>query len=404
MNIRFPNTLQTMPAAVQGFPDRIRRASSRTWLILGIAAVAVLGYAAWRIFGGPSAPQRPVPPVLVAAVQRQDMTIAERTIGTVVANATVQLTARVQGQLLRANFKEGQIVHAGDLLFEIDPRPYQAAYDSAMASLASARAKADRYARLLAQKAIAPQDADDARASYLEAKAAAQTAQLNLEYTRIRSPIDGKTGPILIQPGNQITASGGASGASAAASPPGMNPLVVITQIQPVKISFSLPQADLPRIQDRAQQHALVAIVQTHGGITGSLSVPIDFVGNAIDDKTGTIELRATFANTDGVLVPGQIVDVGVTLSSVKNALVVPREAVNLGPNMRYIYGIKDGKAVMIPVTVLFDDGTNMAITGKLKPGDKVVIDGQLRVLPGKPVAIVKPAPGAMTRDPTLVQ
>ena len=152
----------------------------------------------------------------VTRVEAKDVAIVEHTIGTVLANATVQLTARVQGQIVSTNFVEGQLVHKGDLLFQIDPRPYRAAYESAIASLASTKAKADRDARLLAANAVAPQDADDAKAAYLEAKANAETARLNLEYTSIRSPIDGKTGPILIQPGNQVVASAGTgSGTSA---------------------------------------------------------------------------------------------------------------------------------------------------------------------------------------------
>ncbi len=386
MNIRFPNSSQAMPATVAGVPDARQRIQPRTVLILAVVALAIIAFIAWRIFGGPAKQERPAPPVLVTTAVRADMTVVERTIGTVVANATVQLTARVQGQLIKANFKEGDIVHKGDLLFEIDPRPYQAAYDSATATLASAKAKADRYARLLAAHAIAPQEADDTKAGYLEALANVQMARLNLEYTQIRSPIDGKTGPMLIQPGNMIMASAGVGG-SAAATP--STTLVVITQFQPVKISFSLPQADLPRVQERSRAHALTADIETHGG-DGRLSVPVDFVGNAVDDKTGTIELRATFPNADGVLVPGQLVDVGVTLNAIRQATVLPREAVNLGQNQRYVYLYRNGIAELRPVTVIYDDGTRAAVEG-IKPGDTVITDGQLRVIPGKPVQIAKP-------------
>ena len=390
MNIRFPDSLQTIPSAV---PDGLRQVSSRTRLILGIVAAVVIAFVVWRLFfSAPPAPQKVVPPVVVQTIGHQDIAVVERTIGTVVSNATVQLSARVQGQLLKADFKEGDLVHKGQLLFQIDPRPYQASYNSAMASLASARSKADRYARLLAQKAIAPQDADDARASFLEASAAAETARLNLEYTQIRSPIDGKTGPILIQPGNMVMAGAGSSGAGATSAAAPASTLVVITQLQPVKISFSLPQADLPRIQARASAHTLTASVDNHGGSGTALTVPVDFVGNAVDDKTGTIELRATFQNANSELVPGQLVDIGVTLDAIRNAMVVPHEAVNLGPNTRYVYVVRGGNAVLVPVSVLHDDGTTAAIEGKLRPGEKVISDGQLRVIPGQPVRISKPS------------
>ena len=160
------------------------------------------------------------------------MPVVERTIGTVIANSTVLINTRVQGQLVKAYFKEGQMVRQGDLLFQIDPRPYQAAYDNARASLASAKAKAERYKRLLGQNAISPQDADDAEAAYLEAKATTESALLNLEFTQIHAPVSGKTGPILIQPGNMVAASTASTNAT---------PLVQINEIQPVKVSFSLP-------------------------------------------------------------------------------------------------------------------------------------------------------------------
>jgi len=395
MNVRFPSSdLDTAPATARTVAGQSAGMSRRTWLILGIVAALVLAFIAWRVFGGllTHAPQRPLPPVVVQPIRIQDVAVVEHTIGTVVSPATVQLSARVQGQLLRALFKEGDTVKAGQLLFQLDPRPYQAAYNSAAAALASARSKADRYAHLRAQSAIAPQDADDARAAYLEAAAQAETARLNLEYTQIRSPIDGKTGPILIQPGNMVMAGAGSSAAGAASANAPATTLVVITQMQPIKISFSLPQADLPRIKSRAQAHALTATIANHGGNGARLAVPVDFVGNAVDDKTGTIELRATFQNTNGELVPGQLVDVTVTLDAIKNAKVVPHEAINLGPNSRYVYVVRHGNAEMVPVTVLNDDGTTAAIDGNLKPGEQIITDGQLRVIPGKPVEISGPA------------
>jgi multidrug efflux system membrane fusion protein len=399
MNIRIPDTLPTMSAAAQTWPDRIRRTSSRTRLIGGIAAIAIAAFIAWRIFGGPAVHERPAPPVQVTRVEAKDVAIVEHTIGTVLANATVQLTARIQGQIVSTNFVEGQLVQKGDLLFQIDPRPYRAAYESAIASLASTKAKADRDARLLAANAVAPQDADDAKAAYLEAKANAETARLNLEYTSIRSPIDGKTGPILIQPGNQVMASAG-TGSSASAPTAASSTLVVITQVQPVKISFSLPQADLSRIQDRQHSNGLSASIDNHAADGTHIDVPIDFVSNAIDNNTGTIELRATYANADSRLVPGQLVDVGVTLNAIKGAIVVPHDAVNLGPTSRFVYIVKDGKAEMHEVKVLYDGGSEVAIQSDVKPGDIVITDGQLRVLPGKPVNVLSSRSGSKPATP----
>jgi multidrug efflux system membrane fusion protein len=313
------------------------------------------------------------------------MAVIEHTIGTVMANSTVQINARVAGQLTRAFFREGQMVKTGDLLFQIDPRPYKAVYDNALASVASAQAKAERYQRLTTQNAIAAQAYDDAHAAYLEAQATAEAARLNLEYTQIRSPVNGKTGAILIQPGNMVTANTGANGNMTTA-----NPLVTINEIQPVKISLSLPQSDLPRIQAQiAKSKGLNITMNVHDvGGAADITVPVNFVGNAVAGSTGTIELRATYANPDLALVPGQLVDITVGLAEIQNATVVPREAVNTGPDGQFVYVVQDGVAQQRMVKVQFDDGVHEAVQGNLKAGEKVIIEGQLRVLPGAKVTI----------------
>ena len=341
-----------------------------------------------------------VAPVKVAVAEERDMPVIERTIGTVVANSTVSVTARVQGQLMAVNFKEGQLVKKGDLLFQIDPSPYQAAYDSALGVLAGAKTNADRSASLLKQNAIAAQTNDNAQALYMTAKANAEAARLNLQFTEIRSPIDGKTGTILIQPGNVVLVAGITATVA---------PLVTITQIQPIKISFNLPQADLPRIQARAHTGKLQARILLHDVGGEDLVAPVDFISNTVNATSGTIELRATYANADSALVPGQLVDVVVELANIPHAIVVPREAVNTGPNGQYIYTANDNIAVQQPVKVLFDDSTNVAIQGNFKAGDKVIIDGQLRVVPGAKLSFTtvkagdkgKPMPAGGSEDAT---
>jgi multidrug efflux system membrane fusion protein len=316
----------------------------------------------------------------VATADVGNMPVVEHTIGTVMANSTVQVNARIQGQLLKAYFREGQMVKTGDILFQIDARPYQATYDNALASLATAKAKADRYARLKAENAIAGQEFDDAQASYLEAKAAVESARLNVEFTTIRAPVNGKTGPILIQPGNMVAAATASTTASS---------LVTINEIQPVKISLSLPQSDLPRIQAMQVKGGLdITIGMQEAGGEHDIQVPVNFIGNAVTNTTGTIELRATYLNTDMALVPGQLVNVTVALAEIPNATLVPREAVNTGPDGQFVFAIKDGRAQQTPVKVLFDDGVNDAISGDIKKGDVVITEGQLRVLPGGKVSI----------------
>ena len=357
--------------------ERPRRGGIR--VLVGAAGLVLVlgGFWYWNHEGDSADLHRVLAaPVHVAAVTKATMPVVERTIGTVMANSTVLINARVQGQLVKAYFKEGQMVRQGDLLFQIDPRPYQAAYDNARASLASAKAKAERYKRLLGQNAISPQDADDAEAAYLEAKATTESALLNLEFTQIHAPVSGKTGPILIQPGNMVAASTASTNAT---------PLVQINEIQPVKVSFSLPQSDLPRIQAQmAKVNGLVITMNVHdAGAAEDIRVPVNFVSNNVAGTTGTIELRATYANADMALVPGQLVDVTVALAEIPNATQVPREAVNTGPDGQFVYVVKDGVVQQRPVKVLFDDGVHDAVQGTLAKGEMVIIDGQLRVLPG---------------------
>jgi len=389
MNVQI-TPLQTSPVQDDDLEDD-RGGHMRTYLIGGAALVLALG-GFWYFTHDSSAPKPKrnlAAPVKVAPVEVRDMAVIEHTIGTVVANSTVQINARVNGQLNKAFFKEGQMVKTGQPLFEIDPRPYQAAYDNAVASMVTAKAKTDRYNRLKAQNAVAGQDADDAQAAYLEAKANVESARLNLEYTTIRSPVNGKTGAILIQPGNMVSSTSSSSTSSTTNGISTANPLVTINEIQPVKISLSLPQSDLPRIQAQlARPGGLTFTMNLHDAGAADIQVPVNFVSNAVAGTTGTIELRANYANTDMALVPGQLVDTTVMLSEIPHATLVPRDAVNTGPDGQFVYVVKDGVAEQRPVKLEFDDGVNDAVSGDLKAGDLVVIDGQLRVLPGAKVSI----------------
>jgi multidrug efflux system membrane fusion protein len=393
MNIRVSSPLQAAPSAVQDSQNTDRSRVRRSTLVLGALGVALAGGLLWYFLGGTAAPppkMAPVPPVTTATVQERNIAGLAHSIGTVVPVSTVQVTALVTGQLLSTGFAEGQIVKAGQILFQIDPRPFAAALAQARATLArdiatniSAQNDKARYLNLAAQGATSAQLRDQAvaaaaaDAATVEAdKANVQTAELNLGYSTIHSPITGKTGPILIQPGNLITANNNAS------------PLVTITQLQPIKVSMFLPQSDLPQIQKQETTKKLVMTLRPGGG--APIMAPVNFVGNQVDSKTGTVELRATFDNADFRLVPGQYVDAAVALNDYPNAIVVPRDAVNIGPENRYVYTIGDHNiAAMRPVTLIYDDGTNDVIAGDVKPGDRVIVEGQLRVIPGTAVQVM---------------
>jgi multidrug efflux system membrane fusion protein len=309
------------------------------------------------------------------------------------------VVARVTGNLESANFKEGQFVKKGDLLFQIDARPFEAAlaqaeavYRRDQAQLENALRDKARYAALSQQGAISTQQRDtsitnaDVMAATVAAdKAAADMARLNVGFAQIRSPVDGKTGPLLIQPGNMITGTSGSS-----------TPLVSIAEVRPIKISFTLPQSDLPRIQKRQETGQLLATLDTRDRAGHVLSAPVDFTSNIVSNQSGTIELRATFPNADLSLVPGQLVNVTVQLGDIPGALVVSRDAVNDSPNGSFVFAVRSGKAVQVPVTVQTDDGTNAAVAGGLVAGETVVVEGQLRVVAGGSVRVL----GAKTEAP----
>lgn len=416
MNIRPSNLLQSDPLGQTESRERPR--GLRTRLVAVGLLLAVIAFVAWRMLGSSGTETRiqPSPPVRVAVAQERNVTGFQHSIGTVVSLATVQVTSLVTGQLLSTGFTEGQNVHAGQPLFQIDPRPFAAALAQAKATLArdqantvSAEHDMVRFTSLAAQGAATAQQRDQAiaaakadEATVAADKAAIDTAELNLGYTKIVSPIAGKTGPILIQPGNLITANNTAS------------PLVTITQLQPIKVSMFMPQSDLPMIQQQMTVHRLEMAVapntgssatpaQINGGTApvtapqpanagaAPLTAPVDFVGNQVDPKTGTVELRATFDNDDFRLVPGQLLDAALSLSSFPNAIVVPSNAVNIGPVSRYVFVIDaHDRAQMRTVNVVYDDGAHATIQGEVKAGDRVITEGQLRVIPGDPVQILK--------------
>jgi multidrug efflux system membrane fusion protein len=377
--------------------------------------IAALGGATQEAGRGGGRGAGSAPPVRVAVADTRDVSVAVNTIGTVLANSIVNIKSQVDGPLLSVGFREGQMVKKGDLLFRIDPAPFEAALRQSQATVArdqaqlsSAQADADRAVMLADRGIVSAQQRDQlvANSKALAAtvaadQAAVERAQLNLDYTTIRSPINGKTGPYIVNPGNQVHANDAAG-------------LVMITEIQPVKISFNLPQGNLPQLQDRMNEGQLIASVTVRSDVAvasanaadqpeadKNIPIKVDFIGNTVDARTGTIELRATFENPDLRLVPGELVDVGIRLETLSQAVTVPREAVNVGQDGNYVFVVDDAmKAEMRPVKVLYEDQTIAAVGSGVKAGERVVTDGQLRVTPGGEVLVTQP-PGAPSAQAT---
>jgi multidrug efflux system membrane fusion protein len=331
----------------------------------------------------------PTVPVTMASVTQKTVPMRIHAIGNVTPYTTVSIKARVDGQITKVYFKEGADVKKGQILFQLDPRPFQAQLKQAEATLARdqaqmrfAQAQAQRYEKLVEQHFVSKDNyaqyannLNVAKANVAADEALVANARLNLEYTTIRSPIDGRTGKILIQEGNLVKAND-------------TNPLVVINQIQPIYVSFSVPEQDLESIHKYLSEGSLQVEAQLPGADASTLSGKLVFVDNAVDQATGTITLRAAFANKRKLLWPGLFTKVDVTLYQQKNAIVVPSEAVQTGPKGEYVYVVKpDMSAEMRPITVERSDDGLAVIAKGLKPGERVVTTGQIRLSPGAKVS-----------------
>jgi multidrug efflux system membrane fusion protein len=318
-----------------------------------------------------------------------------RAIGTARVFATVAVRPRVGGELTAVHFTEGKFVRAGDKLFTIDPRPYQTAIDQSkaqldrdLALLKGAELILERSRKFTGTATITADELDKLRTDVASAaatvaadRAALRTAELQLSFTTIVSPIDGRTGNLLVTPGNLITANEAA-------------PLVIIHQISPMSVSFAVPEQHLSTIASQLRQKGgklpVVAVLRDKSpALTGELT----FVDNTVDATTGTVQLKATFANEDRRLWPGQYVDVVLTLMDRPDSVVVPIAAVQEGQETSYVFVVgKDDKAEMRPVEVEFVTPAGEAIIATGLAGDEIVItNGHLRVSPGGKVAIKGP-------------
>ena len=328
-------------------------------------------------------------PVTVATVASRTMPVELQAIGNVESISTVTIKAQISGQLVNIHFKEGDYVKKGQLLFSIERPPFEAALRQAEGALAkdeaqalNARLDAERYQGLGREGVASKQQVDAAAAasSAMQAtvaadKAAVETAKINLQYTSIYSPIAGRTGSIGVKVGNLVKAND-------------VPILVTINQIEPIYVTFAIPEQQLTELKQYSEQKTLKVDAAPQGS-SQHFAGRLTFIDNAVDTTTGTIKLKATFANDQHVLWPGQFVDVKLTLKSQPNAIVIPTAALQTSQQGTYVYVVnQDMTAQPQPVKIGWTVGEETVIASGLQPGQRVVTDGQLRLTPGAKVDI----------------
>jgi membrane fusion protein, multidrug efflux system len=354
----------------------------RGMLMLAVTTVAVFAPGCGGIGGkqqkAQAAGQRPVA-VAVAQVQRQDVPVYLTGLGAVTAFYTANIKSRVDGQIMKVNFKEGQLVHEGDLLIEIDVRPYQAALEQMQAqlfkdqaSLRDAKLNLDRYTALIPSGSIAQQQVDTQKSmvDQLEGQvrtdqAQIDTAKLNIVYCHITAPFTGRVGLRQVDPGNIIHATD-------------TTPMLILTQLQPIAVIFTLPEDQLPEVAKRMKYGTLEVDALNRDDQTKLATGKLLTIDNQIDPTTGTAKLKAVFDNKDYQLWPNQFVNANLLLETRKNSTVVPTAAILRGPQGTFVYAVNPDKTVQDrPVTVSLTQGDTTVVTAGLNPGDTVVTDGQ---------------------------
>jgi multidrug efflux system membrane fusion protein len=396
------NRISTAPADAIGEPTESRwhRLFAGRRVLLVVVVLVALALLAWLLTpkGTPAPAGRfgaggPMP-VVGAPAKSGDMPIVLNGLGAVTPIATVTVQSQISGQITQISFKEGQTVKPGDPLIQIDPRPYQVALEQAegalvrdKALLANAKVDLARYETLFKEDSVAEQTLATQRSLVVQDEGNVKTDQgqidaskLNLVYCRIVSPISGRVGLQQVNLGNYVT-------------PAEPNGLVVVTQLQPITVVFTLPEDQIPALQ--AQLHAgktlpVTAYDRSHTTqlATGSLQT----IDNQIDPTTGTVKLKAVFANDDEILFPNQFVNIALLLNTLHNATLIPQAGVQRGAPGTYAYVIDAQQAVSVrKVSLGPGDATNVVITNGLKPGEMVVIDGADKLKDGAKVLLRQP-------------
>lgn len=368
-------------------------------VILALAAMAVI----WRLGLGtqapPAAAQTSPPPIPVTAgtVLAEDVPVLLRGIGTVQAYNMVAVKGRVDGQIVKIEFKEGQEVKAGDPLMQIDPRPYQATLQQALAAkqkdeaqLVTAQADLERYGQLVGSGHQTRQSYDQQKGLVAQLQAAIkgdeaqiETAKLNLSYADIRAPIDGRLGAKLVDSGNLVRATDNTT-------------LVTITEVRPIFVNFTLPQGTLDEIRENHRKAPLVVRAYSGDGGKQLGEGKLTLIDNTIEQATGTIRLKARFDNEDESLWPGEFVSVQVISAMRRGIATVPSQTIQEGPNGRYAYVIRpDDTVERRAVDVAAVQNGIAVVTKGLSPGERIVVSGQYRLTDGARVKPSAPPAGA---------
>src|SRR5260221_11078600 len=382
-------------------PGRPAEVPMRRKIVI-VAAVLIVGlggvFAFMHAFASKNSaapPASPPVPIVAGVVAQHDVPIYLTGVGTVIAYNTDVVRAQIQGQIVSINFTEGQKVHTGDLLAQIDPRPYQAQIDQFTANLdrdqaqlQNAQANLARYTPLLSRGYPTPQLADTQKAQVAQPQAAVkadqaliEAANVQLSYTRLSSPIDGVTGIRQIDVGNII-------------SPANTNGVVFVTQLEPMSLIFTLPETDLPLIQQQEQQKSagpLAVLAYSQDNTIKLDQGTLGLVNNEILQTTGSIQLKANFPNTTHRLWPGELVNARLLPNTRHDGLTVPASVVQQGPQGAYAYVVNPDSSVAIrPIKVAqISDGQALIDSG-LKANEQVVVDGQYKLQPGTHVTVLQ--------------
>jgi multidrug efflux system membrane fusion protein len=405
-------TVQVVPMSGTAKPLRASRGLISTVVLL---LLAVTGAAVWYLAGpgilpAPRVAQQPMlaPPVPVTVVEaaRRDFSISVRGIGSVQASNTVTVKSRVDGELQEVHFREGQDVRVGDLLAQIDPRPFEVLLRQAEAAKARDLAQLDTATRDFARSEALVERGFTTRQTYdtqknliaqlqaalLADEAAIDNAKLQLGYARITSPLNGRTGVRLVDAGNMVRSS----------EPGG---LVTITQLQPISVVFTLPQELLGDIATAMRAASLTALAYTQDNKRLLATGTLQLIDNAVDQATGTIRLKASFANDDEALWPGQFVNVRLVLETRKDSLVITGAAVQRNQSGTYAWVIRqDGTAEVRPIKVATVQDDEALVTAGLAPGERIVTAGQSRLRPGAKVALSRPGAQASLLDASVTE